>query len=310
MHVVRRTLLAALLVLGPSLSSTIADADPCASTSVAEPVSSDAPALRHPEGLLWRIAHPGTAPSHVFGTIHVDDPRVTALPPQVERVFLGASRLVVEIELHPAAQARFAEATRFSGTSDLRQYLDPPTLALLVRIGEKHYGLRSMDLIALKPWSIFTLLSRPRPTSRPVLDAMLQKRATSIGMPTHGLESASELIAVLDSIPLSDQITLLKDAVCQHDLIMEQVRKITESYLLRDLAALVALNHQSHEDEELFDRFMRKLVYSRNRRMVERMSTHLDNGNAFIAVGAMHLPGPQGVLERLERRGYEVSVVY
>ncbi|MET0918230.1 MAG: TraB/GumN family protein, partial [Burkholderiales bacterium] len=40
---------------------------------------------RFERGLLWRIDKPGITPSYVFGTIHIDDPRVLKLPPAVTR---------------------------------------------------------------------------------------------------------------------------------------------------------------------------------------------------------------------------------
>ena len=43
------------------------------------------------QGLLWRVERAGAPPSHVFGTVHVADPRVTALAPEVRKSFDGAS---------------------------------------------------------------------------------------------------------------------------------------------------------------------------------------------------------------------------
>jgi len=40
------------------------------------------------------------------------------------------------------------------------------------------------------------------------------------------------------------------------------------------------------------------------------MIARLDEGAAFVAVGAMHLPGERGMLRLLEQRGYTVSRVY
>lgn len=48
----------------------------------------------------------------------------------------------------------------------------------------------------------------------------------------------------------------------------------------------------------------------RNRRMVERMARHVNQGGAFVAVGALHLSGENGILRLLEKRGYKVSRVY
>jgi uncharacterized protein YbaP (TraB family) len=49
-------------------------------------------------GLLWRIEPPdGRRPSHLFGTIHLDDPRVTSLPAPVRAAFDAADSLTSEM---------------------------------------------------------------------------------------------------------------------------------------------------------------------------------------------------------------------
>jgi uncharacterized protein YbaP (TraB family) len=40
------------------------------------------------------------------------------------------------------------------------------------------------------------------------------------------------------------------------------------------------------------------------------MQPHLKGGKAFVAVGALHLPGEKGLLNLLEQQGYTVRVVY
>ena len=53
-----------------------------------------------------------------------------------------------------------------------------------------------------------------------------------------------------------------------------------------------------------------RLLLDRNRRMFERMLPLVQRGNAFIAVGAGHLVGEDGLLRLLERRGFRVQSVY
>jgi uncharacterized protein YbaP (TraB family) len=61
---------------------------------------------------------------------------------------------------------------------------------------------------------------------------------------------------------------------------------------------------------ELAERFRRTAIDERNRRMAERMGPLLAEGGRFIAVGALHLPGPGGLLQRLSDQGYRVRPVY
>ena len=55
---------------------------------------------------------------------------------------------------------------------------------------------------------------------------------------------------------------------------------------------------------------MYRLLTRRNERMVQRMQPRLKEGNAFIAVGALHLPGEEGLLKKLADRGYTITTVY
>jgi uncharacterized protein len=44
--------------------------------------------------------------------------------------------------------------------------------------------------------------------------------------------------------------------------------------------------------------------------MAERIAPLLKGGGAFIAVGALHLPGKTGLIERLRAEGYTVTKVW
>ena len=49
------------------------------------------------------------------------------------------------------------------------------------------------------------------------------------------------------------------------------------------------------------------MVTARNRTMAERAMPFIDAGGAFIAVGALHLPGEEGLIELLRKKGYRVE---
>jgi uncharacterized protein YbaP (TraB family) len=51
------------------------------------------------------------------------------------------------------------------------------------------------------------------------------------------------------------------------------------------------------------------MVNSRNKVMAEHAAPILAKGNAFMAVGALHLPGPEGLVEGFRKAGYTVTAV-
>src|SRR3546814_12070663 len=52
-------------------------------------------------------------------------------------------------------------------------------------------------------------------------------------------------------------------------------------------------------------RFKEAFLDDRNRTMVERMAPLLERGNAFVAVGALHMPGDEGIRSEERRVGKE-----
>jgi len=44
--------------------------------------------------------------------------------------------------------------------------------------------------------------------------------------------------------------------------------------------------------------------------MIDRMQSVLQEGGAFIAIGALHLPGDNGVLAGLSQQGYKLTAIY
>ena len=260
--------------------------------------------------LLWKVGRPGVEPSYLFGTIHLEDPRITKVPPQVVEVLGNAKSFMLEVVMHPAAQAVYAERAKFSDGEALQDHLDGALFERLVGLARDRYDVPESALVRLKPWAVFTFLSRPKPQTGRVLDTVLEELAESRRIPVYGLETVDELVATFDTMPMPQQVAILEDTIRNHDAIVEQVEELTELYLQHDLAGMVALNERAHDDEALFKVLMERAVYQRNERIVERIQEPLANGGAFIAVGALHLPGEQGLLQLLLARGYNVVPVF
>jgi uncharacterized protein len=55
--------------------------------------------------------------------------------------------------------------------------------------------------------------------------------------------------------------------------------------------------------------FLDRLITQRNKRMRDRALPLLKRDGAFIAVGAAHLPGKEGLLFLFEKEGYEVETI-
>jgi uncharacterized protein YbaP (TraB family) len=134
----------------------------------------------------------------------------------------------------------------------------------------------------------------------------------SAGKPVLGLETIDEQLAVLDDLSQTDQVALLSETLDVLDQLPEAHEKLLKAYLDRDLAELSRLGEEYLQagDSEVGERFKTAALDVRNERMTERMLPLLEQGDHFVAVGALHLPGEDGILSRLRAKGFEVHPVY
>jgi uncharacterized protein YbaP (TraB family) len=268
------------------------------------------------QGVLWRVEKAG-AVSHVFGTVHSVDERVVNLAPRVADTFAAARNLSIEMIDDQATQSKLTVAMLIPGGRTLEEILGPELFAETVKVGER-YGFQPAALERLKPWAPFLFYSYPPSEFHRIaagmqpLDQRLQHDAEARAIPVYGLETPEEQIATFDEMKESDQVALLAGVVTQNPTIEEQFAAIIEHYVARDVAAIVAMTEaQTGEgDEALMRMFQQRLITDRNHRMADRMAARLEEGGAFVAIGALHLPGEEGVLNLLKQRGFEISRVY
>lgn len=261
------------------------------------------------KGLLWRVDD-GGAPSYLFGTLHAGDERVTRLPRAVKRAFDGSAVFVMEVIPDPDLSATMRQAMALPAGRHLKDLISARLYQAAVA-DLAHYNLPEEVVNRLKPWAAASTLSVPETAAGTPLDKRLYQMARQQKKSIFGLESAAEQVAVLNKMALPDQVELLKGAVATFDKRFEIYEALIRDYLARDVTAIFKLNEKyTKGDQHLAKEVNERIFLDRNKRMVKRIIPRLKEGNAFIAIGAGHLPGAQGVLRLLQGRGYKVSLVY
>jgi uncharacterized protein YbaP (TraB family) len=126
------------------------------------------------------------------------------------------------------------------------------------------------------------------------------------------LEKPDEQLSVFTKLTLDEQKSLLRHVLDEYRNYPRMYERLTEAYLARDLDTLeeISFGNPISDDPALQDKFMEHMLTRRNHRMVERMAPHFKQGKVFVAVGALHLIGDEGVIALLRQRGYTVTSVY
>ncbi|MGQ0658809.1 MAG: TraB/GumN family protein [Chromatiales bacterium] len=273
-------------------------------------VAAPATTIPYDKGLLWKVQHGSAPPNHLFGTMHVGDRRIVDLPEPVRDALDTSRRFVMEARPDEQGVGELAAMMHYDDGTQLSAQV---SAALYARTQDllNRYGIPSSSVRTMRPWAAFVTLNQPEGELGPPLDFVLMQEAMRRGLPVHALETLREQGEVLASFSLADQVTLLRDTVCYFDQIQAEIEELKRLYLDRDLGGIVRLTQQyPGEDAALGRRVADAIVDRRNHRMVARVRSHLDEGGTFIAIGALHLPGGEGVLALLARHGYRLTRVY
>jgi uncharacterized protein YbaP (TraB family) len=275
------------------------------------------------EAVLWKIEKPGIAPSYLLGTMHLSDPRISQLSAQ-EKDLIAHSKSVA-LEIADLSEKALGDAMIKSG--HLLVYTDGRTLD--ARLSDDEFkivqrvvtqaGMPEEVSALVKPWLVSMLLAtsdcerKQVASGAKVLDSQVAEEAQKNGLTVKGLETIEQQLESLASIADDQQIDMLKIGLKYADRSDDQMETIVQMYLKREIGAAMpfqlALAAESGVPASAFDGFKKALLSDRNIRMRDAAEPLLQDGNAFIAVGALHLIGTEGLVALLRERGYTVTAI-
>lgn len=262
------------------------------------------------EGMLWKIEVQGPAPSFILGTIHSDDPRVLNFSPSVEKAFDKAETFIMEVILNESALFQTATSMILIDGRTLKSIIGENLYDRVIN-AMSGYGFAQTAINYMKPWAVISTLSVPRPQTGQFMDTVLHQKAVSQDKKVLSLETIDDQLNVFDNLPAEDQIALLENTLDHLHQFPELFEKMIQTYMNGDLEGIADMgkSFMNPENQAVTEKMLKRLNDDRNFSMVNQMLPHLMAGNTFIAVGALHLPGPNGVLNLLSEKGFKVTMV-
>jgi uncharacterized protein YbaP (TraB family) len=264
---------------------------------------------------LWLIDT--SPPSFMYGTIHLPDDRVLALPAVVSMAFDAADIVLTEVPMDDETQVKATQSFMMSGQT-LTDVL-PEDLYASVDSIMKSKGLSLAMLGQFEPIAIAVqlilldylhdLMTKKAP------DAMLYNMAGEAGKKTAALETIEEQIAVFDALSMDEQIETLRSSVEYLEEAAESgmsiTKKIVDIYVSGDGKKMwEVLTEQMDPNDPVDKKFMRLLFTERNERMADRIISNIkENPDTihFFAVGAGHYGRDDGILALMKKAGYKVK---
>ena len=280
-------------------------------------------ALKNGESIFWKIEKPGVAPSYLLGTMHLSDPRVVSMPKGAEADYQAAKSVIVEsneiADKQKASAALMArpDLTMFTDGKTINDYINADQKALLEKQLQER-GIPLAAVIKMKPWILSSFVALPtceltrKAAGAEFLDEKLTKDAITEGKNVVGLETMAEQLEAMSSVSMKTHIagliSVLKDPQRTKDL-METMIELYVSGKPAMIGPLGDYIDKQDADGADIAEFEQKMITIRNHHMADRAEATLDKGNAFMAVGALHLPGPDGLVAQFRQKGFTVTPV-
>jgi uncharacterized protein YbaP (TraB family) len=258
--------------------------------------------------IFWSLARDGENAGYLLGTIHSEDPRVLDFPDHFIARLAGSDTYAMELVPDLPTLTRLTEYMHYQDGSTLESRIGAERFARLSEALENYRVPR--DWVArMKVWAAMMTLSVPPPQSGLFMDFSLSLRAAGAGLEVVGLETLEQQLSFLENMPMKQQLALLDHALADYERVGELHEQLVDSYLAGDLGRLTreAEEQMGSLDPQARAYFMEEGIDTRNRRMAEAALALLGKGRVFIAVGALHLPGEQGLIALLRASGYDLE---
>ncbi|QLG88287.1 TraB/GumN family protein [Chitinibacter bivalviorum] len=263
--------------------------------------------------VLWKIEKSGVPESWLFGTAHISDSRVAKFSPAVEAALNQSKHIGTEIKIDFGSMMAMGNAMLTKEPTLPAKLSAEQYTKLLPELAAREYP--EVAAAKFKPWAAAMLLMTPAKVKGEIpMDMRVMKHAMENEKDYFGVETVDEQLSYFQNIPEAKQIVLLNALISQQDKLAKSYEQLLNAYVKQDLDALQKLAEQDEislpeADQAWFKEWQTKLISERNPVMAKRIQEHLLEGNAFIAIGALHLPGKDGLIERLRAAGYTVTPV-
>lgn len=255
-----------------------------------------------PSPALWEVSGEHGEKAWLFGTIHALPDGAEWRTPAFERAFAAADLVMVEIgDLGNSSAAagtfdRFARSPNLPALSVRLAPADRPALIALMR----RAGMDDADFWDTETWAAALILGnavRDSDSANGVDRDLLDE-----GKPVEALETFAGQFARFDALDPEAQRELL--AVVAREAVLDRGDERVIAWLTGDLAALERALEGSLTTQPAL---RETLLTDRNALFAARIVATIEaRREPFVAVGAGHMLGPDGLPARLAARGYTV----
>jgi len=275
-------------------------------------VAAQAPAPAPKTGLLFEISGKDLKkPSYIFGTFHVICEQDMLPLDKLRALVSSEDQMVMEIDMDdPAELQAMLGGAQMSNGKTLSDYLTPEKYQKVDEVVRQYLGVSVDTMKTMKPSLIGIRISTSpkaigceKPSG---YDLTLLQTALGGRKPIIGLETVAFQSAVLESKPIDKQAEDLYKSVLDPVKHINELKDLMNIYKQQDIEKIAEFSAKQMKDDK---EIAAKLIDDRNKSWIPKITAAMAEKSTFIAVGAAHLGGKNGIIELLRAKGFTLRPI-
>ena len=270
------------------------------------------------KALLWKVSGNGLQePSYLFGTYHLLGEKFLAEVPETAKPFAKSNGVVVETLIDSGKMVSVLMSKGVMYDKKISTLLSPRDFKRVVSalLAVSGYSLKMFDTFKPTQASMMFAIFQAQSLNAELLkkyegvplDVYIASSAKKNGKTVTALETMEQQFDMLyNHFSVEEQAKQLVETVNQLDLTAKTSVDMFNLYLQKDLYAMWSMMESM--PEELKDN-IDYLLNDRNANWVKILPELMRSGSQFVAVGAAHLPGSDGLIALLRNEGYTVTPI-
>jgi len=259
------------------------------------------------KSLLWKISGKQLkSPSYLYGTYHLLCPSDLQLSDKVKNAVIASSKVYLELDFDdPEMMQKMQANMLMKGDTSIKNLLPDSTFhkaskSFLATTGISLEMLSKMKPILLSAMLYPSLMKCELSSPEQLFSTMAAEQNKSV----EGLETVEQQMKVMDQIPYAEQAQMLVDYLLEPDKFNKETIDLLKQYKEGDLDAM---EKSMNDPNQSYSKYLEGMLLERNRNWIPIIEKQSSENPIFIAVGAGHLAGEEGVISLLRKQGYTVS---
>lgn len=257
--------------------------------------------------LLWKITGPNMeSDSYLFGTMHLIKKEYFFFPRKLKKLISKTDQLVMEIVGLPNQIDAMKYITLEEGS--FFDFFNTAQIDTILTWAKANFFMEESAFRSvfskIKPFVIIQMATQIQFIGKTESYEMIfNEIAKNKGIETKSLETIQQQISFFDQLTNKQQVEMIMSGIRDSEKSIDMIIKMQKTYVSQNVDALYQM---ITNDGSVISEEQSKFLDDRNENWIPQI-IKLIKKNTFIAIGAGHLGGPNGVIRLLEEKGYTLT---